>query len=117
MTDVSATVVRDDERYKVVDFDLGDKTVSITFLHPRQCTRGHTHPHKETYTLVEGSGIVVVGHDALRFNRTNAESIQVEPDDFHQVFNVSDKELVFMSIFDGARGDAKYAKERSPGKA
>lgn len=52
------TVVRDDERYRILDYVAGSVTLSVTELRPGQSTRGHSHPWPEAYLVESGEGVL-----------------------------------------------------------
>lgn len=103
VSDIGGDVVKDNETYVLKDNKyLSSLVVSSTQLHPRQSTRGHTHPgQEEVYTFVSGIGEMEL--DDQRFS-VSAGSIVLIPDGaFHRVHNTSDEELYFVCVFNGAR--------------
>jgi oxalate decarboxylase/phosphoglucose isomerase-like protein (cupin superfamily) len=78
-----------DERYTVWDSTItlpgGEAVLSLTYLNPNQSTRGHSHPHAETYELLSGEGFLFLG-DAMQPMKSSFP-YQIPPDTFHQVIN------------------------------
>lgn len=100
-----ARLVKSDDRYIVCDKLLSEKLVlSITILHPGKQTTGHSHPSAEVYFFVEGEGEIEI--DGRRHRVSSRDIVPIKPNQFHRVYNTTDKELVFVSAFEkyGARG-------------
>jgi NDP-sugar pyrophosphorylase family protein len=100
-----AKLVKADERYVVCDKLLGKNLVlSITILHAGKQTRGHSHPVGEVYFFVEGRGEIEL--DGKRRVVRSKDVISITPDTFHRVYNTSDKDLIFLCVFEryGERG-------------
>jgi NDP-sugar pyrophosphorylase family protein len=100
-----ARLVKSDERYVVCDKSLSEKlVVSITILHPGKQTTGHSHPGAEVYFFVEGEGEIEV--DGNRQRVGSKDVVPIRPNQFHRVYNTSDKELIFVAAFEkyGERG-------------
>lgn len=100
-----AKLVKCDDRYVVCDKALGDGLVaSITILHPSKQTTGHSHPVAEVYFFVEGEGEIEL--DGSRFRVGSKDIVLVKPNQFHRVYNTSDKELILVAVFEryGERG-------------
>jgi mannose-6-phosphate isomerase-like protein (cupin superfamily) len=102
--DLSGTVVKDNETYKVIDnTHLNGLVLSKTILHPLKETTGHSHPgQEEIYQFVYGHGRMKVGNFT---ESVCAHDVVLIPDGaFHKVFNDSEVEdLVFVCVFDGKR--------------
>jgi len=100
-----AKLTRSDDRYIIFDKPVGENLVlSITILHAGKQTTGHSHSVSEVYFFVEGQGEI-----ELDGNRRAVESkdvVPIKPDKFHRVYNTSDKDLVFICVFEryGERG-------------
>lgn len=102
--DISGTVVRDTDTYKVIDNTfLNRLVVSKTVLHPGKSTGGHDHPgQEEVYQFVHGHGRMTVGEDT--FDVRSGDVVLIPDGLFHRVFNDSAVEdLVFVCVFDGDR--------------
>jgi NDP-sugar pyrophosphorylase family protein len=100
-----AKVVRSDDRYIVLDKPLGKNLVlSITILRSGKYTTGHSHPVGEVYFFVEGRGEIEL--DGERKTVGSGDMIAIKPDEFHRVYNTSDKDFVFICVFEkyGERG-------------
>ncbi len=100
-----ARLAKLDDRYIVCDRPLGERlVVSITILHPGKHTTGHSHPVGEVYFFVEGEGEIEL--DGKRQRVKSKDVIPIKPDEFHRVYNTSDRELIFVSAFEkyGERG-------------
>jgi NDP-sugar pyrophosphorylase family protein len=100
-----AKLVKHDDRYVVCDKALSDRLVaSITILHPGKQTTGHSHPVAEVYFFVEGEGEIEL--DGSRYRVGSKDIVLVKPNQFHRVYNTSDKELILVAVFEryGERG-------------
>lgn len=87
------------ERYEVYDLKLEHLTVSITYLHAGKETRGHEHGEvEEVYFCLSGEGKIQVGEETMPFSKDDIITIPMGT--FHKVFNPSQKDLVFMAIFE-----------------
>lgn len=97
-------LVKSDERYIVCDLAMGNLVLSITILHPGKQTTGHSHPANEVYFFVEGEGEIEL--DGKRRRVKTKDLVSILPNEFHRVYNTSDKDLVFLSVFEkyGDRG-------------
>jgi len=97
-------LVKSDERYIVCDLAMGNLVLSITILHPGKQTTGHSHPAHEVYFFVEGEGEIEL--DGKRRRVKTKDLVPMLPNEFHRVYNTSDKDLVFLSVFEkyGDRG-------------
>ncbi len=102
---IDARLVKSDDRYIVCDKPLGKNLVlSITILHAGKHTTGHSHPVSEVYFFVEGQGEIEL--DGKRRSVKSKDIVPIEPDKFHRVYNTSDKDLIFICVFEkyGERG-------------
>ncbi|HDI12614.1 MAG: hypothetical protein DRN83_03960 [Hadesarchaea archaeon] len=100
-----ARLAKSDERYVVCDKSLSENLVlSITILHPGKHTTGHSHDVAEVYFFVEGEGEIEI--DGHRHQVKSKDIAPIKPNQFHRVYNTSDKELIFVSAFEkyGERG-------------
>lgn len=85
------------ERYEIYDTKVGNVTSSLTFLKPGQETRGHSHPHEETYFFISGNGILRIDGEARPVHPK--ESVVIPADKFHQVMNGHNDTLVFLCVW------------------
>ena len=102
--DIGGSIVKQDERYIVIDNPLLNKLiVSKTKLNPQQATTGHKHEgQEEVYIFVKGSGIMII--DQERFPVTKGDIVLIEDGEFHKVLNNTYKgTLDFVCVFDGER--------------
>lgn len=100
-----ARLVKSDDRYIVCDKPLGKNLVlSITILHAGKNTTGHSHPVGEIYFFVEGEGEIEL--DQKRMRVKGKDVIPIKPDEFHRVYNTSNRDLIFVCAFEryGERG-------------
>lgn len=100
-----AKLARSDDRYIIFDKPLGENLVlSITILHAGKHTTGHSHSVSEVYFFVEGQGEIEL--DGNRRVVGSKDVIPIKSDEFHRVYNTSDKDLVFICVFEkyGERG-------------
>ncbi len=100
-----ARLVKSDDRYIVCDKPLGKNLVlSITILHAGKQTTGHSHPVGEVYFFVEGEGEIELG--GKRRKVKSKDVVPIAPNESHRVYNTSDKDLVFVCVFEkyGERG-------------
>lgn len=93
--------VMDNRRYKVWDLFLGDFTISITELKPKQETRGHKHPAKELYFFLDGG--LKLETDSFRVPITEKDYCVFKSNKFHKVINPSAKTKRFLTIKRGKR--------------
>ena len=100
-----ARLVKSDDRYIVCDKPLGKNLVmSITILHAGKQTTGHSHPVAEVYFFLEGEGEIELGGKRRRVK--SRDIVPIAPNEFHRVYNTSDKDLIFVCVFEkyGERG-------------
>ena len=101
-----AKLVKSDDRYFVYDLEMEDLVVSMTILHPKKETRGHSHEDaEEVYFFLEGNGEIQVGEE--RFKVKKGDLITIPRGNFHKVFNTGNKELIFLSVFEKYEGRGK----------
>jgi glucose-1-phosphate thymidylyltransferase len=91
-------LVKSDERYVVCDLGLGNLTLSMTILHPSKETVGHSRPVSEVYFFVEGKGEIEV--DGKRRTVKSKDVVPLQSGEFHRVYNTSDKDLIFLCVFE-----------------
>ena len=79
-------VRKSDAVYHIEDFECGNVTLSVTYLHHGQSTKGHNHSHPEAYYVAQGQGYIELGS---RNNRPLAvgDFVYINPDEFHKVVN------------------------------
>jgi len=102
-----AVTVVDNDTYAIKDLFLKDTrgvchyTVSVTQLHPRRSTTGHSHSnYDEIYTFTEGLGLM--NCDGVPFFVEPGLHVYVEKGKWHQVTNTeSTQNLVFMCYYPG----------------
>ncbi|HIK02021.1 TPA: cupin domain-containing protein [archaeon] len=106
-----ANLVKSTERYDLYDMKLDHLTLSMTRMNPKQETRGHDHEGvEEVYFCLDGDGQIQVGEEKIDFKK--GDVVTIPPGDFHKVFNPSDSELVFFSIFESYdRDSANYSSK------
>jgi len=106
-------LVKSDERYVVVDRPLGENLVlSITILHPGKHTTGHSHPVAKVYFFVEGEGEIEL--DMQRRRVKGKDVVSIRPNEFHRVYNTSNRNLIFVCAFEKYRERARpYRKAPS----
>ena len=100
-----ARLVKSDDRYIVCDKPLGKNLVlSITILHAGKHTTGHSHPANEVYFFVEGQGEIEL--DGKRRSVKSKDIVPISPDEFHRIYNTSNKDPIFICVFEryGERG-------------
>lgn len=96
--------IRDNEIYSVHDLIYLDHLiVSMTILHPGKATTGHQHEkEEEVYLFVEGEGEMEL--NGKRFSVKKGDIILIPKKTFHKVFNPTDKELIFLCVFEKYKG-------------
>ena len=99
-------VIRQTEVYKVMDIKkLEHLVISMTVLHPKKETKGHSHEGKEeVYFFREGSGTMQL--DEEKFGVKAGDAVLIPAGSFHRVFNPGDSDLVFVCVFE-KYGDRK----------
>lgn len=99
--------IRDTEVYSVHDLlFLKHLNVSMTILHPKKATSGHKHEkEEEVYVFLEGSGKMQLGKE--KFGIETGDIVLVKAGKFHKVFNIGNKDLVFLCVFEKYRGRGK----------
>jgi quercetin dioxygenase-like cupin family protein len=78
--------------------------LSITILHAGKQTTGHSHPVGEVYFFVEGEGEIELSGKRRRVK--SRDIVPIAPNEFHRVYNTSDRDLIFACAFEkyGERG-------------
>ena len=94
----SGRLIKSDERYIVCGLELGNLNLSMTILHPGKQTSGHSRPVSEVYFFVEGEGEIEISGE--RRVVKSKDVIPLQAGEFHQVYNTSDKDLVFLCVFE-----------------
>lgn len=99
-----ATLIRNNDTYNVFDlYKLKNLSLSLTELHAHKNTSGHSHSEAdEVYVFVSGKGKIDINEDGVE-NYQNCESGDVfiiPRGAFHKVYNTSDEQLTFWSIFE-----------------
>jgi mannose-6-phosphate isomerase-like protein (cupin superfamily) len=109
--------IRDTDVYSVHDLEyLENLNVSMTILHPGKSTAGHEHEGiDEVYVVMDGRGELQL--DEKRFPIDTGDIILIKGGQFHQTFNTSSEDLVFVCIFEkyegrGGSKPVKYAGQR-----
>ena len=100
--------ISDHEIYSVHDLVFLDHlNVSLTILHPGKATMGHRHEgdEEEVYFFVQGQGEMQL--DEERFPVKQGDIVLIEKKKFHRVFNTTDKELIFLCVFEKYKGRGK----------
>jgi mannose-6-phosphate isomerase-like protein (cupin superfamily) len=102
-----AKLMRDNEVYKVYDLpELEDIEISLTELHPRESTTGHSHKEiDEVYIFIKGGGTMEVGKKTIKVK--SGDMVPVKAGDFHRVHNRGEKTLNFWTIFEKYEGRGK----------
>lgn len=95
----NAELIRSNERYNVYDLKLEHLTVSMTLLHKKQETTGHSHENiEEVYLCLSGNGRIQIDDEIQKFEKNSLVVIPIGK--FHKVFNDSEKDMTFLAIFE-----------------
>lgn len=87
-----------DDRYEIYDLEMEGFVLSVTYLNPNKCTRGHKHDYEEAYYLAQGCGRLKLGRRIV--NVKSGDLLRIPPNTFHRVFNDSDLyRLTFVCAF------------------
>jgi oxalate decarboxylase/phosphoglucose isomerase-like protein (cupin superfamily) len=105
--DIGGDVVKEDDRYKVVDNKLLNNLVlSSTDLKPKKQTTGHAHVgQEEVYNFVKGSGTMELidlngkHHD----QNVKAGDVVLIPDGWFHRVHAGPHGCYFVCVFDGRR--------------
>jgi mannose-6-phosphate isomerase-like protein (cupin superfamily) len=93
-----AEIVRvDNEVYKIIDFNSGTLTMSLTILHPLKSTNGHSHSYQEIYYFISGWGLLQIGET---FNQIKKGFILIPPNSFHKVINNGNEDVEFICTWE-----------------
>lgn len=100
--------VRDNDRYRVRDFELKDFTgniilwtVTITELKNGQQTIGHSHQEgPELYYFQKGRGLLILKNDAKHVKP--GLHVAIPKGIFHKVIASSNDDMLFLTYFQGA---------------
>ena len=101
--DIGGEVVKDDHRYIVKDnTELNNLVVSSTLLAAKKSTTGHRHAgQEEVYIFVSGSGQMELDHKIIDVKA--GDTVLIQDNVFHKVYNNADFGLKFICVFDGGR--------------
>lgn len=102
-----AKMIRSNETYNVFDLSkmLMNLNLSLTELHGRKETGGHSHEDAdEVYVFFEGSGKIKIGETVQ--DCAAGDVFLIPSGAFHKVYNLTDSDLKFWSIFE-KYGDRK----------
>lgn len=93
-------LIRDTDVYKVYDNNTLDHLIlSLTELHPEQHTAGHYHDESdEVYVFISGNGQILITSDEMSCGP--GDVFIIPRGLFHRVYNRSDIDLKFWSIFE-----------------
>ena len=87
-----------DDRYEIYDLEMEGFVLSVTYLNPNKCTRGHKHDYEEAYYFAQGCGRVKL--DRRVVNVKSGDLLRIPPNTFHRVFNDGDlHRLTFVCAF------------------
>lgn len=102
ITEIGGEVVKEDDRYKVVDNKtLNNLVLSSTNLYAGKSTTGHKHEgQEEIYYFVQGSGRIELDDDTL--NVRQGDVVLIEDGVFHRV-HAGPRGCYFVCVFDGNR--------------
>lgn len=99
----AGNLIRDNEKYKIYDISFDNWRISMTKLHPKQSTTGHSHKESlEIYFFVDGNGKIQGDNETIEVKKDDI--ILIPRGEFHKVFNESDEELVFICVFEKYEG-------------
>jgi len=107
--------IRDNEIYSVHDLDyfLKKINVSMTLLHPKKATLGHTHDKREEFMIfLEGSGEMQLGEE--KFKVEKGDIVLVKAGKFHRVSNHENRDLIFVCVFEKYEGRGSKDTSTSP---
>ena len=91
----TATLIRDNDKYKVYDLCLEKLVISMTILYDGKSTVGHSHIEtEEIYLFIGGNGEIQLG-DKSKENVSARDIILIPSGVFHRVFNEGKDNLVF----------------------
>lgn len=98
-----AKLIRCNETYSVYDYKMEHLLVSMTVLHTNKCTTGHSHKNQEeVYIFIKGKGRMQLGKK--RINVKKDDIITIKKGSLHKIFNKTNRDLVFLSIFEKYKG-------------
>lgn len=84
-------------QYMIVDIEYDGFVFSETRLFAGQQTNGHKHSHGELYYIVSGEGILRRDEESRTLKPRMA--IFIKPDEYHQIINENEKDMVFISVW------------------
>ena len=93
-----ATLVRNNDRYKVYDLGLDNLVMSMTILYEGKATTGHCHIETgEIYFFIRGNGEILLEDKRILIESVSAKDIILVPSGaFHRVCNIGKGNLVFL---------------------
>ncbi|UCD03057.1 MAG: cupin domain-containing protein [Candidatus Aenigmatarchaeota archaeon] len=93
-------IVKQSDVYTVIDVSkLEHLNVSLTILHPRKETGGHSHEGaEEVYNFAEGEGKMKL--DDREFAVKRGDIVIIPDGMFHKVFNTGKTDLKFVCVFE-----------------
>ena len=86
-----------DDKYSILDLDMGEYVVSVTHLKPNQSTCGHKHDWEECYYIACGIGRMKIGDKTKEISMGQFKVIELNV--FHQIFNDSLMTLSFVCVW------------------
>lgn len=102
MTHLKGHIVKEDDRYVVMDnTDLDTMVIGSTRLRKDRTTTGHKHENEEIYFFVEGEATMVLDDDV--FMVKEGDVILVGSNVFHQVRATHKGDCYFVCVFPGDR--------------
>ncbi len=100
-----ARLIRKSSRYSVYDLHLNKLVTSLTILHPKKETKGHSHDAEEVYLFIEGEGEIKL--DKRKRKVKAGDILPIKKGVFHKVFNPHKEKFVFYSVFQKYPGRGK----------
>ena len=102
ISDIGGEVVKEDDRYKVIDNKtLNNLVVSSTQLYAGKSTSGHSHKgQEEVYYFVHGSGKMELDEESISVRA--GDVVLIEDGVFHRV-HAGPRGCYFVCVFDGTR--------------
>jgi len=102
ISDIGGEVVKEDDRYKVIDNKtLNNLVVSSTQLYAGKSTSGHSHKgQEEVYYFVHGSGKMELDEESISVRA--GDVVLIEDGVFHRV-HAGHHGCYFVCVFDGTR--------------
>jgi mannose-6-phosphate isomerase-like protein (cupin superfamily) len=97
MTSPKMVTRESSSQYRIVDLRVTGLVVSETCLGIGKQTNGHSHRNEEIYYIVSGQGML--RRDTESTVLISRSIIIIKPDEYHQVINTGEKELIFLTIW------------------